>query len=172
PVGERRYVSGTVALYDGMLQMVHPDRVVDEAGLARLPLVEPVYPLTEGLFQNQLHKAVNAALDPLPAPPEWQGPAFLAPERVPDCADALRHVHRPTLPADVLPGSIAWSRLAYDELLAGQLALALMRAHMRRVSGRRTAGDGRLRQNIIAALPYRLTGSHEPAPPPNAKDRG
>ena len=172
PVGERRYVSGTVALYDGMLQMVHPDRVVDEAGLARLPLVEPVYPLTEGLYQNQLHKAINAALDRLPALPEWQDPAFLTRETFPDFADALRHVHRPTLPDDVLPGSIAWSRLAYDELLAGQLALALMRAHMRRVSGRRTAGDGRLRQKIIAALPYRLTGSQERALADIAKDLG
>src|SRR6266496_5385264 len=40
PVGERRYVSGTVELYDHMLQMVHPDRVVAEADLAKLPLVE------------------------------------------------------------------------------------------------------------------------------------
>ena len=62
PVGERRYVSGTVALYDGMLQMVHPDRVVAEADLAKLPLVEPVYPLTEGLSLNQVRKAVDAAL--------------------------------------------------------------------------------------------------------------
>src|SRR3954451_13775672 len=37
PVGERRYVSGTVVLYDGMRQMVHPDRVVDEAGVDPLP---------------------------------------------------------------------------------------------------------------------------------------
>src|SRR5829696_6814228 len=43
PVGERRYVSGTAALYDGMLQMVHPDRVVAENDLAKLPLVEPIY---------------------------------------------------------------------------------------------------------------------------------
>ena len=59
PVGALRYVSGTAAFYDGMLQMVHPDRVVDEAGLARLPLVEPVYPLTEGLGLNQLRKATE-----------------------------------------------------------------------------------------------------------------
>ena len=49
PPGELRYVSRHRELYDGMLQMVHPDRVVDEAGLDKLPLVEPVYPLTEGL---------------------------------------------------------------------------------------------------------------------------
>ena len=53
PVGARRYVSGATELYDGMLQMVHPDRVVDDTDFDRLPLVEPVYPLTEGLTLNQ-----------------------------------------------------------------------------------------------------------------------
>jgi ATP-dependent DNA helicase RecG len=170
PVGEQRYVSGTTALYDGMLQMVHPDRVVDEAGLARLPLVEPVYPLTEGLFPNQLHKAIDAAVDRLPALPEWQDPTYVGREKFPAFADALRHLHRPEAPDDVLPSSPAWARLAYDELLAGQLALALMRAHMRRVSGRRTVGDGKLRDKIVAALPYRLTASQERAAADIAKD--
>ena len=67
-----RYVSGTATLYDGHLQMVHPDRVVDEAGFANLPLIDPVYPLTEGLHPNQLRKAVDLALDRVPALPEWQ----------------------------------------------------------------------------------------------------
>ena len=62
PVGETRYISGTTAFYDGMLQMVHPDRVVDEKGLPQLPQIEPVYPLTEGLTANMLHKAIDAAL--------------------------------------------------------------------------------------------------------------
>jgi ATP-dependent DNA helicase RecG len=159
PVGQRRYISGMTALYDGVLQMVHPSHVVDEAGLAKLPLVEPVYPLTEGLFASQLRKAIDGALDRLPALPEWQDPAYLARSRFPGFADALRHLHRPAGPDDILPASAAWSRLAYDELLAGQLALALMRAHMRRVSGRQTAGDGGLRRKIIAALPYALTAS-------------
>ncbi len=73
PVGERRYVSGTVALYDGMLQMVHPDRVVAEADLAKLPLVEPVYPLTEGLSLNQVRKAADAALDAAAGPAGMAG---------------------------------------------------------------------------------------------------
>src|SRR5690348_14652727 len=170
PVGSQRYVSGTTALYDGMLQMVHPDRVVDEAGLAKLPPIEPVYPMTEGLFPSQLHKAVDAALERLPMLPEWQDAAYLARERFPGFAEALRHIHRPATPADILPDSPAWARLAYDELLAGQLALALMRAHMRRVSGRRTVGNGKLRDKIIAALPYRLTASQERAAADIAKD--
>lgn len=48
PVGAKRYVSGTGQLYDGTLQIVHPDRVVDEEAFAKLPQIDPVYPLTEG----------------------------------------------------------------------------------------------------------------------------
>ncbi len=55
-------MSGTAASYDGMLQMVHPDRVVSEADLHTLPLIEPVYPLTEGLSLNVVRKAAEAAL--------------------------------------------------------------------------------------------------------------
>jgi ATP-dependent DNA helicase RecG len=159
PVGERRYVSGTAALYDGALQMVHPDRIVDEAGLAKLPLLDPIYPMTEGLFESQLRKAMDGALEKLPAMPEWQDAAWLAREKFPAFADALRSLHRPHEPGDVNPETPAWTRLAYDEFLAGQLALALVRAHTRRPSGKRNAGDGSLRKKIIAALPYTLTGS-------------
>jgi ATP-dependent DNA helicase RecG len=159
PVGELRYVSGTVGLYDHMLQMVHPDRVVTEAELARLGLVEPVYPLTEGLSPNQVRKAADAALDRLPDLPEWQDPAWVARERFPPFADALRTLHRPAEPADVAPEGLAWSRLAYDEFLAGQLALALVRAHVRRPAGRATPGTGQLRKKLIEALPYSLTPS-------------
>src|SRR6266704_3272790 len=96
PVGERRYVSGTVALYDHMLQIVHPDRVVAEADLAKLPLVEPVYPLTEGLSLNQVRKAADAALARLPDLPEWQEASWVARERFPSFAEALRVLHRAT----------------------------------------------------------------------------
>src|SRR5712691_6090571 len=159
PVGERRYVSGTVGLYDHMLQMVHPDRVVAEADLAKLPLVEPVYPLTEGLSLNQVRRAVDAALTRLPDLPEWQEPSFLARERFAPFSVALRTLHRPLEPKDLLPDGPAWSRLAYDEFLAGQLALALLRAHLRRPAGRATPGTGHIRKKLIAALPYSLTPS-------------
>src|SRR5947209_4780941 len=163
PVGERRYVSGTVALYDHMRQMVHPDRVVAEADLAKLPLVEPVYPLTEGLSLNQVRKAADAALTRLPDLPEWQEASWVARERFPSFTEALRILHRPTEPTDLLPEGLAWSRLAYDEFLAGQLALALVRAHLRRPAGRATPGTGHIRKKLIEALPYSLTPSQNRA---------
>jgi ATP-dependent DNA helicase RecG len=163
PVGARRIVSGTAALYDGILQMVHPDRVVSEAELGRLPLVEPIYPLTEGLTQNLLRRAMEGVLSRIPKFPEWQDEAWLARSGFPSFAAALARLHRPTEPADVRPDGPAWSRLAYDELLAGQLALALVRSHQRRRQGRGSTGDGRLRARIAAALPYALTPSQERA---------
>ena len=163
PVGETRYVSGTAEFYDGMLQMVHPDRVVDEKGFAALPLVEPVYPLTEGLSLGNVRRAMEGALTRLPALPEWQDEAWVARERLPPFVDALRQLHRPHEPRDVAPESLAWTRLAYDELLAGQLALALVRADTRRQAGRAHAGDGRLRARVLKALPYALTHSQQKA---------
>jgi ATP-dependent DNA helicase RecG len=163
PVGEMRYVSGTAEFYDGMLQMVHPDRVVDEKGFADLPLIEPVYPLTEGLALGNVRRAMDGALARIPALPEWQDEAWISREQFPAFAEALRHLHRPAQPHDVAPESLAWTRLAYDELLAGQLALALLRAHMRRQAGRGSASEGRLRARILKALPYLLTHSQQKA---------
>ena len=163
PVGETRYVSGVTALYDGMLQMVHPDRVVDAKGLAALPMIEPVYPLTEGLSDNQVRKAIDGALAKLPALPEWQNAPWLKKNRFPAFADALAALHRPAELTDILPDSSAWTRLAYDELLAGQVALALLRAHRKQRPGSPSAGDGSRRKKIIAALPYSLTLSQHRA---------
>jgi ATP-dependent DNA helicase RecG len=159
PPGELRYVSGLTALYDGMLQMVHPDRVVSEADLEKLPMVEPVYPLTEGLTLNVVRKAVDAALTKIPPLPEWQDDAWLARNGFPAFAEALAALHRPEEPAGILPETAAWSRLAYDEFLAGQLALALVRAHQRTLPGRGSSGEGILRAKVIKALPYALTQS-------------
>ncbi len=163
PVGERRYVSGTATLYDGMLQMTHPDRVLTEAELDKMPLIEPVYPLTEGLGANQVRKAVDAALAKLPELTEWQDASWLKRNKFPAFADALKTLHRPSDLGDLLPESPAWSRLAYDELLAGQLALALVRAHQRRQPGRGSSGEGLLRAKVVAALPYSLTPSQTKA---------
>ena len=157
PLRELRYVSGTVESYDGMLQMVHPERVVDAAQFAGMALVEPLYPLTEGLTQNTLRRAVAAALATVPVLPEWLDPAHAAREQWPDFAAALTALHRPAAPADLTPEGKAWSRLAYDEMLASQLALALIRAHLRRPAGRRAEppvqGPQRPGEDPTPALP-------------------
>ena len=163
PVGEKRYVSGTLQMYDGIPQIVHPDRVLDEDGIAKLSGIDPVYPLTEGLALGSLRRAIAQALQKLPALPEWITPEVMRRCNFPPIAEALTRVHQPVELTDILPDQPFWSRLAFDELLAGQLALALIRAQLRRPAGVRNAGDGHLRNKIIDALPYALTPSQRSA---------
>src|SRR5450432_981303 len=163
PVGAKRYVSGTLQMYDGIPQIVHPDRVVDEEGFAKLTGIDPVYPLTEGLALGSLRRAVAQALQKLPELPEWISPEVLRRCKFPGIAEAFNRVHIPIELTDILPDGPFWSRLAFDELLAGQLVLALVRAQLRRPAGDRHAGDGHLRNRIIDALPYALTSSQRQA---------
>src|ERR1051325_713757 len=115
PVGERRIVSGAAAFYDGMLQMVHPDRVVPEADADTLPLVEPVYPLTEGLTPNLARKAAAGALSRVPALPEWQDGAWLRQQGWLAFGASLSALHQPAEPGAVMPETPAWSRLRSEE---------------------------------------------------------
>ncbi|MGQ4272896.1 ATP-dependent DNA helicase RecG [Terrihabitans sp. B22-R8] len=159
PLGAKRWVSGRLESYDGMLQMVHPDKIVDEAGLEKLPAVEPVYPLVEGVTQSLISRAARAAMTNAPSLPEWADANMVSARGWPSFHEALRLLHLPRQPEDAAPESPARHRLAYDELLSGQLALGLVRMHMRREHGRSTAGDGHLARKLEAALPFELTPS-------------
>jgi ATP-dependent DNA helicase RecG len=167
PPGERRFVSGKLELWDGRLQMVHPDRILDEKGLVTLPAVEAVYGLTEGLSSRMVGRYVAAALERLPPVPEWQDAGWLRQNGFPGFADALHELHRPDeaskLTDEALGRSAVRRRLAYDELLASQLALALVRSRMRRLPGRINAGDGRLVEELKRHIPFALTPSQERA---------
>ncbi|WP_036260986.1 ATP-dependent DNA helicase RecG [Methylocapsa aurea] len=161
PLGAKRWISGKLELWEGHRQMVHPDRVLDAEGLAKMAPVEPVYALTEGLFPKVLGKAMEAALARIPALPEWhEGTSPTIPALL-TFAEALRAAHRPQAPEEIAPEAPARMRLALDELLAGQLALALMRAKIRRTPGRASLGDGRISERIMAALPFALTASQQ-----------
>ncbi|HEX4157975.1 MAG TPA: ATP-dependent DNA helicase RecG [Rhizomicrobium sp.] len=163
PPGTRRIVSGRIERFGNRLQMVHPDHIVTPEEADRLPAHEPVYPLTENLSGKALAKAINNALEKLPVLPEWQERTFLAARGWPSFGDATRAVHAPENDADLEPTSSARARLAYDELLANQLALALTRKRLRTGKGRALAGDGRLIARARAALPFELTKAQENA---------
>jgi ATP-dependent DNA helicase RecG len=157
PVGATRWISGKLELWDGRRQMVHPDRVMTAEELARLPSVEPVYGLTEGLYQRTVARAAEGALKRAPRLPEWIADETLSDLKLPGFTQALRAMHDPKAPADIDPASSAATRLAYDELLANQLALLLMRARLRVIPGRAHKGEGALARRLEAALPFSLT---------------
>ena len=164
PVGSKRFVSGTLQMYDGIPQIVHPDRVVDEAAFCEaLRHRSRLSPDRRTRTRLAASRAIAQALAKLPELPEWISPEVIRRCHFPPIAEALDRVHQPVELTDILPDGPFWSRLAFDELLAGQLALALIRAQLRRPAGNRHAGDGHLRKKIIDALPYALTASQRQA---------
>jgi len=163
PEGETRVVSGKIERFHGWPQITHPDHIGTVAELATLQSVEPVYPLTAGLTQKMVAKAVRAALERAPELPEWLDSAFRARNDWPAWREALMAAHAPRGEDDLSEMAPPRQRLAYDELLANQLALSLVRRQQVRLKGRAIQGDGHLRNQAVAALPFDLTNSQRRA---------
>ncbi len=159
PEGEVRFVSGRIERYNDQMQMTHPDYIVAPDRRDDLPMLEPIYPLTAGLSGKVLQKACRQAADKVPEVVEWLDPAWLAERQWPDLKTAATRMHRPLDAGDVSPGSPIRQRLAYDELLAGQLALGLVRQGQKSQRGRAISGNGKLRAALSKALPWALTGA-------------
>ncbi len=163
PIGQERVVSGRVERYGGQLQMTHPDYIATPAEVAQLKRVEPIYPMTAGLTPKVFGRAIQAAVARAPELPEWIDPSLMQKMKWPAWHTALWVAHNPGSAEDLSPGSPARRRLAYDELLANQLALGLVRLAQRRPIGRSIRGGGGRRAAVLAALPYRLTGAQQQA---------
>jgi ATP-dependent DNA helicase RecG len=163
PLGQTRAVSGRIERFGGELNMVHPDHIVPAEELAKIQVMEPVYPMTAGLAPKVLRKAIEAALERLPKVAEWIDPAVLKQRQWSGWVEALLAAHHPQSDAELSALAPPRMRLAYDELLSNQLALALVRLRNKRKAGRVNKGNGALRRKITGALPYKLTRSQEQA---------
>ena len=163
PVGERRLVSGIVEQFSDGKQITHPDYIFKVEEAERLPSVEPVYPLTAGLTVKTLGKAVRGAIERLPDLNEWLDPALQKQRGWPSWNEAVQKIHAPQGHRDLDPENVCRSRLAYDELLANQLALALIRRASRKLPGRSMHGNNELRRQVLTSLPFELTDAQKNA---------
>lgn len=170
PEGQIRYVSGRVDAYGSKLQLIHPDYVVPVERRDELPMLEPVYGLTAGLSGKVLGKAVRQAADLVPELPEWLTNDWLARSQWPSFREAVARLHGPRDVDDIALAGAPRQRLAYDELFASQVALALLRRQHRELRGRRLIGDGGLRAKIVGSLPFRPTGAQQRAMEEIARD--
>ncbi|HYH36590.1 MAG TPA: ATP-dependent DNA helicase RecG [Azospirillum sp.] len=159
PAGKTIVVSGKVEWFNHTLQMPHPDAVTTLDARDEIEAVEPVYPMTAGLPAKTLRKAIRAVVAEVPELPEWQDAAWLKRRGWPTWHDSIHRAHHPEDEADLRLSAPFRQRLAFDELLSNQLALALVRLQQRRLVGRATKGDGRLRAKVLEALPFELTAS-------------
>lgn len=163
PTGQRRVISGRVELFDGIAQMTHPDHVIRPEEAGELPGFEPVYPLAAGVTQKQIARAAAGAIARAPDLGEWiDGPLKLR-EGWPDWKTAVLAAHLPADAMDLAPTAPARARLAYDELFAHQLTLALARSSLKRGKGIASCGSGVLQARVLQNLPYQATGAQRRA---------
>lgn len=163
PVGSSRYVSGRVERFNGKISMVHPDHIMDDEAFATMPLIEPVYPAVSGIAQKTLQKSIRTAVKQLPELPEWIDGELLKREKWPDFTTAVNRIHTPRDLTDLDPRANHRRRLAYDEFLTGQLALALMRERMRKTGGVSRKFSGDLQSRILEVFKWPLTQSQQNA---------
>ncbi|ARQ10159.1 ATP-dependent DNA helicase RecG [Rhizobium etli] len=163
PVDAEVTVSGKVDWFNGRASMVHPDYIVKAEEVEGLPLVEPIYPLTAGLSPKTLRKIIDAALPRFPEMPEWIDLTLTQKQGLPSIRDSFHMLHEPRDPSDVDPQAPARRRLAYDEFLAGQLSLSLVRQRLRKVAGQPVHATGAVSSKIVKALPFSLTSSQNDA---------
>ena len=158
PVGTKRLVSGKVERFGLTLQIAHPDYMVPPERSADIPEVETVYPATAGLAARNVRKFVLEALTRAPDLPEWQDPAWRTREDLPSWREALSLLHTPQSEADLLPQARHIRRLAYDELLAHQLAMAQRKAERRKDPAPKVPAST-LADAIEVDLPFKLTNA-------------
>jgi len=161
PEGDDVIVSGKVDHFQGEIQISHPDFIVAASELDQIPAVQPVYGLTAGLTAKPLLKAIQAAKDLAPDLPEWIDPGFLERNNWQSWRESLLASHKPENLDDIALTNRFRERLAYDELLANQLTLAVMRHHNRRKRGLELNGTGKLVEAALKQLPYQLTGAQK-----------
>ncbi|KEC75648.1 ATP-dependent DNA helicase RecG [Rhizobium leguminosarum bv. phaseoli CCGM1] len=163
PIDAEVTVSGKVDWFNGRASMVHPDYIVRAEEAENLPLVEPIYPLTAGLSPKTLRKIIDAALPRFPELPEWIDPALAQKQGLPSIRDSFHMLHEPRDPSDIDPQAPARRRLAYDEFLAGQLSLSLVRQRLRKVAGQPVLATGAVSGKILKTLPFSPTSSQNEA---------
>ncbi|GAA3073236.1 ATP-dependent DNA helicase RecG [Rhizobium viscosum] len=163
PIDEEVTVSGKVDWFNGRPSMVHPDYIVKASEAENLPLVEPIYPLTAGLSPKTLRKIIEAALPRMPELPEWIDLSLAQKQGLPSIRDSFHMLHEPRDPSDIDPQAPARRRLAYDEFLAGQLSLSLVRQRLRKVAGQPVHATGEISGKILQNLPFSPTRSQTEA---------
>ena len=161
PVGEERIISGEVGFFQGNPQLTHPEHILKPDEAWKLNGLEPRYGLTAGLHQKTIQSIQHHALQRVPDLPEWIDEGILKQQNWQDWKICLTSIHQPEHADEISPESACYQRLAYDEFLANQLTLQIVRASYKKQPGKPRAVKGDLRNQYLKNLPFDLTGSQQ-----------
>ncbi len=148
------------------LEMVHPEyRRVSGAEAPPEETLTPIYPLTEGVPQGRLRALIAQALRELDTAGvrDWIPPQILGSLDLPPLREALRYVHRPPREAQLAELAAgrhpAQRRLAFEELLAHQASLRVLKRAARTDPAWPLEDPEAMAARLAAALPFSLTAA-------------
>ena len=161
PIGKEIIISGKIEFYNDKIQMLHPDYAVLPSNAGEIKTHEPIYPMTAGLSPKALQKAIANALPTLPLLTEWHDEALIKKQKWDNWNKCMLSLHNPKSSNDILPSSPTRARLAYDEALAKQLAMQIVRQRFKKKKGISFSCSESLRKQLLSAIPFALTGAQE-----------
>ena len=163
PVGKEKYVSGKLEYFRNNFQITHPSHIIDAEQIKSLKDIEPVYSLTSGLSQRIVLKYLDKILNSLPKFDEWIEKKILKKYSFENWNKSINSIHNPKNSEDLINNNIFRRRLAYDELLAHQLAISIIRNSNQKKLGIFFNKKSNLTENFIKKLPFELTKSQNKA---------
>ena len=161
PVGSNATISGKIETYKKRKQIIHPQHIIKSEKLDNFQDIEPVYSLTQGLSNKVIRNYIKKVLDTVPDFPEWHDRELINRMKWPEFSKSIKDCHNPQNLDDLDHQNISKQRLAYDELLANQLSLALISKNFEAPKGIEIIDKNQLVRELLNNLSFELTNSQK-----------
>mgnify|MGYP003330804128 CR=1 FL=1 len=159
PINSVRIVSGKCNIYNGNIHIIHPDHILKTKNFSNF--LEPIYPLTKGLNNKFIRKLISQSLHNIDHINEWQDESYKKQQNFSDFHTSLINLHQPKNDQDYQYNSPYVRRLAYDEFLAMQISLHIIREKNNNINGYSIITNHKLIKEFLQKLPFQLTSAQQ-----------
>ena len=159
PVDSERFISGKLEYFRNTFQVTHPSHIIKVDDINKIKEIEPIYGLTAGLSQRFFSKTLEKVFTFIPELDEWIDKQNIKKYSFLTWKKSLLSIHNPQSIEDLKYTNVNRRRLAFDELLAHQLTIAIIRNNNQKKNGLIFQNSMKFTENFIKSLPFKLTNS-------------
>ncbi len=162
PLSHEIYIKGKLELYNNNIQITHPEIINEKLIKNRKSLHEVVYKQKKLLQSQEIHSLILKACSYLPKIEEWNVSLIEKYKNIPDFKESILNMHSPKEEGNLSSSSPYIIRLAYDEIFAYQLSLAILRNNLRELDSNKFSKNySEVLKYMHKILPYELTKDQE-----------
>ena len=159
PAGKEKIISGKLEYFRNTYQITHPSHIFNLEEYDLIKDIEPIYSLTSGLSHRIVIKYLEKIIISLPKFNEWISNKYVEKYKFKNWNISIVSIHNPKNTENLINNNIYRRRLAYDELLAHQLAIGIIRNSNQKIKGLSINSKTNIINNFIKSLPFELTKS-------------